>query len=319
MGFLYSWIMGMPISSFNPENVWYFYEKCQASVDRTLSALIDQFGEGFHFGYVVKILREDPERAYKIAKDIGPVSYYPWLESEVIHKIESFYSAKIDSDIYITRDQWDVIKAVLFLGDPNWDDVRLGCRISVDIIRSICRYSSIDTGEKLFSVCSELDDIGILHSFFCPSLNPAEFLVKLRHDDDLRHFFSSRIPVQRREVMFLDSILFLKDEVIEGEKENDLNFGWVYMLKCGDFVKIGKANDIKKRVKKDISPKLPQKSELIRKYKTLDPLKLESALHKEFSEFRNNGEWFTYSESLLESADRIVINSTAEIIPITHD
>ncbi len=72
--------------------------------------------------------------------------------------------------------------------------------------------------------------------------------------------------------------------------------GYVYLLKSGKHYKIGKSDDIEKRIK-SIVVSLPEKAELVHTIRTDDPSGIERYWHQRFAEDRANGEWFALSTS----------------------
>ncbi len=81
----------------------------------------------------------------------------------------------------------------------------------------------------------------------------------------------------------------------EGRGSTKASEGWVYLLQSGNHFKIGRSDELEKRVKQ-ISIALPAKVELVHAIKTDDPPGIESYWHRRFAEQRANGEWFKLSQ-----------------------
>lgn len=72
------------------------------------------------------------------------------------------------------------------------------------------------------------------------------------------------------------------------------NQGYVYLLRSGDYYKIGKSRDYNKRIKA-IKLQLPFEVEKVHVVKAKDMNQLERYWHQRFKNKRENGEWFVLS------------------------
>lgn len=76
--------------------------------------------------------------------------------------------------------------------------------------------------------------------------------------------------------------------------------GFVYLLKSGEYYKIGCTKQVGRRLA-EISPCMPFETILICSIKTEDMQALEASLHQEFADKRVKGEWFQLSEQDIQA------------------
>lgn len=70
--------------------------------------------------------------------------------------------------------------------------------------------------------------------------------------------------------------------------------GVVYLLRMGEFHKIGKSNDPGRRLY-EVGLRLPEKHDVVHVIETDDPSGIEAYWHRRFAAQRSNGEWFRLS------------------------
>ena len=94
-----------------------------------------------------------------------------------------------------------------------------------------------------------------------------------------------------RENEEFSDLIALLPELKETDTQSPPTEGFVYLLKSGNYYKIGRSNELERRVK-EISVSLPEKVSLEHAIRTDDPPGIETYWHRRFSERRARGEWF---------------------------
>ena len=76
--------------------------------------------------------------------------------------------------------------------------------------------------------------------------------------------------------------------------------GFVYLVRCHDFVKIGIATDVKARLS-CLQTGSPYILKLLAYRKSFNAAAEEAALHEQFKAYHINGEWFRIPKTMLKT------------------
>lgn len=97
---------------------------------------------------------------------------------------------------------------------------------------------------------------------------------------------------------YLDVAGMLAAHVLSSQSmpQKTLKEGLVYLMRSGAYYKIGRSDEIERRVK-EIKVALPEVAALIHAIKTDDPPGIEAYWHRRFADRRANGEWFKLATS----------------------
>ena len=95
----------------------------------------------------------------------------------------------------------------------------------------------------------------------------------------------------RRNDDFADLVKLLPAPIEEEDSTTTAVEGLVYLLKSGGHYKVGRSDEIERRVKQ-ISVALPEEVTLVHTIRTDDPPGIEAYWHRRIADKRANGEWF---------------------------
>jgi len=107
---------------------------------------------------------------------------------------------------------------------------------------------------------------------------------------EILKWFSEQIKA-RPEYEDVATMLVAKGVTATSEAKYSLKEGLVYLIKSGIHYKIGRSDELERRVK-EIRIALPEAASLVHSIRTDDPAGIEAYWHRRFADKRANGEWF---------------------------
>lgn len=178
---------------------------------------------------------------------------------------------------------------------PNEKQQRLSSDLVLDKYAEVCRhYGKPPTSAELRFYARETPGF-ISHNTFNTHFGSKQGVIAALRDR----------AIERGEDDLVSILPSIKKSPLlsEGSDRSKVNEGWVYLLGSGDYFKIGRSDEVEKRVKQ-ISIALPESVDLVHAIKTDDPPGIEAYWHRRFADQRANGEWFKLSPANVRAFKR---------------
>ena len=169
---------------------------------------------------------------------------------------------------------------------PNAYQMRLSSDYVLDKYAEICRHFGRPPLRPELRIYAQNNPDFISHNTFTKHFGSKEGIIAALRERSIK----------RGEADLIAILPECNNSVtaIEGKEIKKLEDGWVYLLQSGKYFKIGRSDEIEKRIKQ-IAVALPETTTLIHAIRTDDPPGIESYWHRRFSDKRKNGEWFELS------------------------
>lgn len=100
-----------------------------------------------------------------------------------------------------------------------------------------------------------------------------------------------------------NDIVLMLNGVLTGHTKKTTAKGFVYLIKSGGFYKIGRSDNVERRIK-EIRVSLPEEAAIVHIISTDDASGIEAYWHNRFGDRRANGEWFKLTSDDVASFKR---------------
>lgn len=169
--------------------------------------------------------------------------------------------------------------------EPNEKQERLSSDLVLDKYAEVCRhYGKPPSSAELRLYARETPDF-ISHNTFAKHFGSKSGVISALRDRSIERGEEDLVAI-------LPSV----EAPTASPSVSKMSEGWVYLLQSGNHFKIGRSEELEKRVKQ-ISIALPEKVKLVHAIKTDDPPGIEGYWHRRFADKRANGEWFKLSSA----------------------